>query len=83
MKLRWLCLILAVVWLSGCERIRYFCQNPENWDKPRCQRPQCAVTGTCPDQLLKPEMLKEEPNEPAKTNKPVPCTDAGTTRCSN
>ncbi len=52
--------LLALSALVGCERVRYFCQDPQNWEKPRCQRPQCAVTGTCPDQLLKAEDMKEQ-----------------------
>jgi hypothetical protein len=52
---------LAFSLLAGCDQFRYYCQNPDHWEKPRCQRPQCAVTGTCPDQLIKPEVLKEEP----------------------
>ena len=83
MKWRLVCLILAVVWLSGCDRYRYECQDPENWEKKQCKRPYCSSTGTCPDQLVKPEDVKVEPYEPAKTDKPIPCADAGTARCSN
>ena len=82
MILRWLCLILALVWLSGCDRFRYPCQDPENWETKQCKRPYCSATGTCPDQLIKPEDAKVE-NEPAKTDKPVPCANAGAARCSN
>jgi hypothetical protein len=80
MRVLWLLFILSLV---GCDRFRYFCQDPDNWDKPRCQRPRCAVTGTCPDQLLKPEVMKEEANEPPKVNQPIPCNDAGAARCGN
>ena len=57
MRALYVCLVFSL--LAGCERTRYYCQNPLNWDKPRCQRPQCAVTGTCPDQLLKVEDMKD------------------------
>ena len=80
MRLRWLCLILALVWLSGCDRYRYECQDPDNWEKKQCKRPYCSATGTCPDQLTKPEDMKDES---PKVDKPVSCNDAGTTRCSN
>jgi hypothetical protein len=83
MKLRWLCLITVVVWLSGCDRFRYPCQDPENWEKKECKRPYCSSTGTCPDQLVKPEDAKVETNEPAKVDQPVPCANTGTTRCGN
>lgn len=49
-------LLVAALMLAGCdERFRYECQNPKNWSSPQCQRPDCAVNGTCPDQLTKPE----------------------------
>jgi hypothetical protein len=52
------CLLLA---LAGCEeRYRYPCQDPKNWSNDECRRPQCAVTGTCPDQLNRPNDMKSE-----------------------
>ena len=72
--------ILAMLVLFGCDRFRYPCSDPENWETKQCKRPYCAVTGTCPDQLMKPEEIKDEP---AKVDKPVSCNDAGATRCSN
>jgi hypothetical protein len=83
MKLRWLCLILALAWFSGCDQYRYPCQNPDNWEKKECKRPYCSSTGTCPDQLVKPEDAKVESNEPAKADTTVPCVVTGTARCSN
>jgi cobalamin biosynthesis protein CobD/CbiB len=51
-------LVLAI---AACEdRFRYPCQDNKNWNKPQCQRPTCAMTGTCPDQLVKPEEMKED-----------------------
>lgn len=53
--------LLILLLLAGCEdRFRYPCQDNKNWNKPECQRPECALTGTCPDQLVKPEDMKEE-----------------------
>jgi len=47
--------------LVGCEdRFRYPCMDKNNWTKEECQRPACAITQTCPDQLLKPEEIKGE-----------------------
>lgn len=37
----------------GGDRFRYPCQNPDNWDKPMCQKPQCDVTRTCPEHVFK------------------------------
>jgi hypothetical protein len=64
MNLRSIALIfLALAWLSGCEdRFRYPCMDKANWKKQECQRPDCAITGTCPDQLLKAEDMNEKPS---------------------
>ena len=53
--------MLVLLALAGCEdRFRYPCQNPDNWETKQCQRPKCATTGTCPDQLVNPEHMKEK-----------------------
>ena len=72
--------IFLVFLLFGCERYRYPCSDPDNWEKKECKRPHCATTGTCPDQLMKPEDMKDES---PKVDKPVSCNDAGATRCGN
>ena len=73
-------LMLCMCWAaSACERYRYPCQDPDNWETKECKKPYCTATGTCPDQLMKPE----ETNEPTKADKPIPCTNAGTARCGN
>jgi hypothetical protein len=42
--------------LAGCEdRFRYKCQDPANFELAECKPPICTATGTCPDQLVKPE----------------------------
>lgn len=56
-----LVLTLALAVLTGCQdRFRYPCQDPKNWSNEECRRPQCAVTGTCPDQLNRPNDMKAE-----------------------
>ena len=35
------------------DRFRYPCQNPDNWDKPICQKPACDVTRTCVEHVFK------------------------------
>jgi hypothetical protein len=53
--------LIGAVWLVGCEdRFRYPCQSNKNWNKPECQRPECALTGTCPDQLVPAADFKPE-----------------------
>ena len=40
--------------LSGCKQgYRYPCQNVENWEKPVCQQPACAVHRDCPSHIFK------------------------------
>ena len=52
---------VVLVLLAGCEeRFRYPCQNPKNWEKPECKRPECSVLGVCPDQLTKPEERRKD-----------------------
>ncbi len=63
MTMRWMCL-LSLLLAAGCGRFRYPCQDPANWSQPQCQRPQCAVTGTCPDQLLRAEEMKPDEGRP-------------------
>jgi hypothetical protein len=35
------------------ESFRYPCQDPENWEKPICQKPICDVTRTCVEHVFK------------------------------
>lgn len=54
--MKWLLLLLllpiGLAYFSG-DRFRYPCQNPDNWDKPMCQKPLCDVTRTCPEHIFK------------------------------
>lgn len=51
---------LFCVLLSGCsDRFRYPCQDPKNWELDECKPPICTATGTCPEQLVKPEQEKK------------------------
>jgi hypothetical protein len=57
--MRLICCI-ALVLLVGCQdRFRYPCQNPDNWQNVECKPPICTATGTCPEQLVKPELEKK------------------------
>ena len=54
-------LLPLLLLLAGCEdRFRYPCMDKNNWEKPECQRPQCAITQMCPDMLMKAEDMKSE-----------------------
>ena len=53
-------LSVFLVLLTGCEdRFRYPCQDPKNWVNVECKAPICTATGTCPEQLIKPEQEKK------------------------
>jgi hypothetical protein len=44
---------LALFMVTGCEdRFRYACQDPANFNNPRCQPPACEADGTCTKDLL-------------------------------
>lgn len=53
---KWLGLVvlipLAFLFFTN-DHFRYPCQNPDNWNKDFCQRPQCDVTRSCPDHIFK------------------------------
>ena len=57
MKLfKWLAFLIILpiaLAIFGGDRFRYPCQDPNNWDKPICQKPQCDVTRTCPEHVFK------------------------------
>jgi hypothetical protein len=53
----WVFACMVCIMLTGCleDRFRYPCQDPKNWELDECKPPVCTATGTCPDQLTKPE----------------------------
>ena len=58
--------IATIALLSGCEdRFRYFCQNPDNFYKPDCQKPKCLFTQQCPEYLVAPILEKQIAQPPA------------------
>ncbi len=76
-------LVLTALLLVGCEdRYRYPCQDPENSNKPECNRPICEVDGFCFDKLnglpekdVQEIQTEETPAEPSvDCNKPVEST---------
>lgn len=76
---KWLGLVLLLplmlAFFSG-DRFRYPCQNPDNWDKPMCQKPLCDVTRTCPEHVFKgqrdPRLGMPSDQSPIATQTPVP-----------
>jgi len=54
---RFLILILACFFISGCEyRYRYVCHNPDNWEKDICKKPRCEISRECPEHIFKNEL---------------------------
>ena len=47
-------ILAAALITSGCEqRYRYPCQDHNNWEKPECQKPLCAIHKSCPSHIFK------------------------------
>jgi hypothetical protein len=60
-------ILLMLSSLAACEdRYRYFCQDPANFSKKRCQRPDCLFTQDCPDYLVAP-VLEKQAQQPASS----------------
>lgn len=80
--LKWLGLLIFLplaLAVFGGDRFRYPCQNPDNWDKPMCQKPQCDVTRTCPEHVFKGQRdprLGPPPDSVAQAT-PVPIPKQG------
>lgn len=66
-------LIFPLMFLAGCEeQYRYFCQNPDNFQKEQCQKPRCQFTQTCPEYMVAPILEKQiEQTKPAAEPTPV------------
>jgi hypothetical protein len=65
--------LIALMSLVGCsDRFRYPCQDPANWESAECKKPECSVTRTCPDLLLKEKIISTAPVE-KKTDKKGDC----------
>ena len=53
------CVLLTLL-LVGCgDQYRYFCQNPDNFNKAQCQKPRCEFDQTCPEYLIAPVLEKK------------------------
>jgi len=65
-------ILLMLTSLAACEdRYRYFCQDPNNWNEKRCQKPACQFTQDCPEYLVAPILEKKnEPTQPASGTVP-------------
>lgn len=47
-------LIFITLLLTGCDSFyRYPCQDPNNWDSPRCKKPICEINRDCPEHIFK------------------------------
>lgn len=53
-------LFIVLALLAGCEeKYRYPCQNPDNFQKPECQKPKCLFTQMCPEYMVAPVLEKQ------------------------
>lgn len=63
--------ILISFLLPACaEKYRYECQDPENWEDPKCNPPLCLVDNMCTDVLLGLDapLPTEEPQQDVEQN---------------
>ena len=68
--MKYLVATLLLFTATACEdHYRYYCQNPDNFAKPQCQKPKCQFTQTCPEYLVAPVLEKltnvQAPVQPA------------------
>jgi hypothetical protein len=66
-----LALVAVAFIMVGCEGgYRYECQDPENWGKSECQRPECEAAGNlCSDILVYgPEARGKDMTPPPESN---------------
>ena len=64
--MKYLAIFSTILLLAGCEQAyRYPCQNPENWDKPECQKPICEVNRDCPEYIF------DNPKKIGNTSSPM------------
>jgi hypothetical protein len=74
-------ILLTAVLLTGCEdTYRYPCQDPENANKPECNRPICEADGMCFDTLngLPPKQAEEIAQEEAASAADCNCNTENT-----
>ena len=73
--------VLLIFLLAGCNdnQYRYFCQDPDNFNAPRCQKPRCEFTQDCPEYLVAPVLEKKIEGNPATPANPQP--QQGTANC--
>lgn len=68
---KWLALLILLplaLAIFGGDRFRYPCQDPDNWDKPECQKPLCEINRQCPEHIFKNgnEQKANVTNQPAQ-----------------
>lgn len=65
-------ILTSLLLLAGCEtQYRYFCQDPENWEKAECKKPLCEVNRDCPEYIFK-DAGPAVPATPAQPKPPAP-----------
>ena len=69
--------VLLILLLAGCgDSYRYFCQNPDNFGAPQCQKPRCEFTQDCPEYLVAPVLEKKIEGNPVTSVNPQPQSGA-------
>ena len=75
--LRLICIFLPF-FITGCnDTYRYYCQDPDNFSKERCQKPRCEFNQDCPEYLVAPILEKKIEG----TTTSIPQQPQGTPQC--
>ena len=51
--------IFSFLFTSCNDSYRYYCQDPDNFGKERCQKPRCEFNQDCPEYLVAPILEKK------------------------
>jgi len=54
-----ICILFPFLCTSCNDTYRYYCQDPDNFSKERCQKPRCEFNQDCPEYLVAPVLEKK------------------------
>ena len=73
----YICSCICIVFAGCDDRVRYFCQDPDNFKAERCQKPRCEFNQDCPEYLVAPILEKKIEGTPTS----IPKQPQGTPQC--
>ena len=51
--------LISFVAIGCSDAYRYPCHNPDNWNKPECNKPDCLASGDCTEMIMGIDKLEE------------------------